>query len=111
MFNYDGDIQKVFKNFIKHNKNLIYLKKIYFQVIYVNSLYFVHYLRTNEESINNLKDRMNILENENKELNTKFDKFEKENNELKKDNKELNNRFNKIETEFLELKKSFNKKK
>ena len=104
MSNYDGDIKKVFKNFIKYNKDLIYLEKIYFQVIYVDSSYFVHSLQTNEETINNLKDRVNILEKENKELNKKFDKIEKE-------NKELNKKYDKIETEFLEIKKSFHKNK
>ena len=56
--NYEEEIKRALTKFVKNNKELEYLNKTYFQVIYMDASYFVESLLTNADKIKNLEGQI-----------------------------------------------------
>jgi predicted hydrocarbon binding protein len=87
--NYGDVIKDILENFAKNYSHLDYIDKICFQVIYVNSFYFVESLISNSEKINILIKEVKDLKEEIKKRDEKILKLELENNKLQIENSNL----------------------
>ena len=79
--NYEDELKSCFKNFFTNNfKKLKYLKKIYFQIIYIDSSYFAETLKSFQDKIDNLefqvsdmKSQYDAIQSDNKDIKEKYD--------------------------------------
>ena len=79
--NYEDELKSCFKNFFTNNfKKLKYLKKIYFQIIYIDSSYFAETLKSFKDKIDNLefqvsdmKSQYDAIQSDNKDIKEKYD--------------------------------------
>ena len=98
---YSNDIVRALQNFGYEHDYLDYLDKIYIQVIYINSSYFIESLKSNSDKIKNLEETIKIINSDIDRLNKEINLLQEENKNLKIDNKllyeELKNRIESIE--------------
>lgn len=110
--NYDDAIKKALTKFAEENAYLDYLDKICFQVIYINSSYFVESLISNTEKINIFEKELKSLREELTNRDEKIYDLQTNNNKLLKmiesKNKELESKNKEIESKNKELEKMQN---
>ena len=90
--NYEYTLQEYFENFKETFKNLKYLHKVYFQIIYIDSSYFA-------ETLKSFQDKIDFLEFEVKETNDKYDAIKRENEAIKLDNKDIKEKYDAIKSQ------------
>ena len=84
--NYEEEIKRALTKFVKNNKELEYLNKTYFQVIYMNASYFVESLLTNSDKIKNLEGQIIDLK---KNIEKKDDLMNKNQELIESQNKRI----------------------
>lgn len=94
--NYENIIKNVLKAFYEQNYKLDYINKIYFQVIYINSSFFVESLITTSERINYLEGTINELKKELENRDNKISELSKSIIELQAKNNELQAKNNEL---------------
>ena len=94
--NYEVVIKKELDAFYKENYKLDYINKICFQVIYINSSFFVESLITNSDRINNLEGTIKELKKELEKRDKKIIELQAKNNELQTKNNELQAKNNEL---------------
>ena len=72
--NYEEEIKRALTKFVNNHKELEYLNKTYFQVIYMDASYFVESLLTNADKIKNLEGQIIDLK---KNIEKKYDLMNK----------------------------------
>ena len=116
--NYHNIIRNILNEFGKEYWDLNYLSKIYIQVIYINSSYFVESLKTNSDKIKNLEETLKISSKKDKtilEQNDKIIQLQEENNkqndkiiQLEKENSQQNDKIIQLEKENKQLQEENN---
>ena len=84
--NYEEEIKRALTKFVKNNKELEYLNKTYFQVIYMDASYFVESLLTNADKIKNLEGQIIDLK---KNIEKKDDLMNKNQELIESQNKRI----------------------
>ena len=103
--NYEFVIKKELDAFYKKNYKLDYINKICFQVIYINSSFFVESLITNSDRINNLEGTIKELKKDLENRDKKIIELQTKNNELQAKNNELLEKIDSGNKEYVNLQK------
>ena len=103
--NYEVVIKKELDAFYKENYKLDYINKICFQVIYINSSFFVESLITNSDRINNLEGTIKELKKDLENRDKKIIELQTKNNELQAKNNELLEKIDSGNKEYVNLQK------
>ena len=73
--NYQKYLSKILSYFAKKNKDIDYMDKIYFQVIYMDAGYFASSLKKFEDEIDILKYQLNDINKKYEEINKNYQEF------------------------------------
>ena len=84
--NYEEEIKRALTKFVNNHKELEYLNKTYFQVIYMDASYFVESLLTNADKIKNLEGQIIDLK---KNIEKKYDLMNKHIELIESQNKRI----------------------
>ena len=84
--NYEEEIKRALTKFVNNHKELEYLNKTYFQVIYMDASYFVESLLTNADKIKNLEGQIIDLK---KNIEKKYDLMNKHFELIESQNKRI----------------------
>ena len=97
--NYQKYLSKILSYFAKKNKDIDYMDKIYFQVIYMDAGYFASSLKKFEDEIDILKYQLN-------DINKKYEEINKKYEEINKNYQEFNKKYESV-LEILKNKKKY----
>ena len=97
--NYQEYLSQILCNFAKNNKDIDYMDKIYFQVIYMDAGYFASSLKKFEDEIDILKYQLN-------DINKKYEEINKKYEEINKNYQEFNKKYESV-LEILKNKKKY----
>jgi len=71
--NYENHLSKILSDFKRDNKDIDYMDRIYFQVIYMDSSYFANSLKKFEDEIDILKYNINDINNKYEAANRNYE--------------------------------------
>ena len=97
--NYQKYLSKILSYFAKKNKDIDYMDKIYFQVIYIDAGYCASSLKKFEDEIDILKYQLN-------DINKKYEEINKKYEEINKNYQEFNEKYESV-LEILKNKKKY----